>query len=47
MARGTFTINDGSGVVISKKEDEAEYWRVMEEIFTVAGQRKVPMVRTL
>lgn len=44
MARGTFTINDGSGKVVSKKEDEMEYWKVMEESLIAAAKRKVPMV---
>lgn len=44
VARGTFTINDGSGKVVSKKEDEMEYWKVMEESLIAAAKRKVPMV---
>ncbi len=44
VARGTFTINDGSGKVVSKKENEMEYWRVMEESLIAAAKRKIPMV---
>lgn len=43
IARGTFTINDGSNI-ISKKENESEYWKVMEESMTIAAQRKLPML---
>lgn len=43
LSRGTFTINDGT-TVVSKKENEAEYWKVMEEAFTKAAQRKLPML---
>ncbi|KAL7543108.1 hypothetical protein ACHAXR_012675 [Thalassiosira sp. AJA248-18] len=45
VSRGTFTINDGT-TIISKKENEAEYWKVMEESMTRAAQRKVPMLVT-
>ena len=47
VARGTFCINDGSGKVVSKKvgvDGEEEYFRVMDEVFLVASERKVPMV---
>lgn len=43
VSRGTFTINDGT-TVTSKEDDEAAYWRVMEESLTVAAQRKLPML---
>mmetsp|Transcript_8869 Transcript_8869/g.16241 ORF Transcript_8869/g.16241 Transcript_8869/m.16241 type:complete len:408 (+) Transcript_8869:37-1260(+) len=43
LSRGTFTINDGT-TIISKKENEAEYWKVMEESMVVAAKRKVPML---
>lgn len=43
LARGTFTINDGSSIV-SKTNDEAEYWRVMEESMVKAARRKLPML---
>eukprot|EP00581_Thalassiosira_minuscula_P019404 CAMPEP_0183716458 /NCGR_PEP_ID=MMETSP0737-20130205/10373_1 /TAXON_ID=385413 /ORGANISM="Thalassiosira miniscula, Strain CCMP1093" /LENGTH=396 /DNA_ID=CAMNT_0025945735 /DNA_START=71 /DNA_END=1261 /DNA_ORIENTATION=+ len=45
VSRGTFTINDGT-TIISKNENEAEYWKVMEEAMTIASQRKVPMLVT-
>ena len=43
LARGTFTINNGSSV-LSKTEDEAEYWRVMEESMMKAARWKLPML---
>lgn len=43
VARGTFTINDGS-TVISKKEEEEKYWKVMESALIKAAERKVPML---
>ena len=43
VARGTFTIDDGERVV-KKKEDEVEYFRVMEESLKVAAERRIPMV---
>lgn len=43
ISRGTFTINDGT-TIISKKENEAEYWKVMEESMVRAAQRKLPML---
>lgn len=44
IARGTFTINDGSGTVVSKKSEEAEYNRLFEETLNIAAQRKLPML---
>lgn len=44
FARGTFTINDGSGTIISKEEDEALYWKTVEQSMTIASQRKLPML---
>lgn len=54
LARGTFTINSNnngggggsssSSIVVSKTQDEAEYWRVMEESMTKAARRKLPML---
>jgi ribonucleotide monophosphatase NagD (HAD superfamily) len=43
LARGTFTINDGTSI-ISKNDDEAAYWRVMEESMMKASRRKLPML---
>lgn len=43
LARGTFTINDGS-TVVHKKDDEMEYWRVMEQSMMVAAEKKLPML---
>ena len=44
LARGTFTIDDGSGTVINKGDDEALYWEVMERSMMVASRRKLPML---
>ena len=44
LARGTFTINNGSGTIISKKENEALYWTTVEQSMTIASQRKLPML---
>lgn len=45
VARGTFTINNGTDVV-SKHDNEDEYWKVMENSMTVAAQKKTPMLVT-
>jgi HAD superfamily hydrolase (TIGR01450 family) len=44
LARGTFTIDDGSGTVIHKGDNEALYWEVMERSMMVASRRKLPML---
>jgi len=47
IARGTFTINDGTTVVSKTGDfetDKAGYWRVMEEDMAKAAKRKVPML---
>mmetsp|Transcript_8836 Transcript_8836/g.12587 ORF Transcript_8836/g.12587 Transcript_8836/m.12587 type:complete len:389 (-) Transcript_8836:64-1230(-) len=44
LARGTFTINDGTGNVVKKKEDEEEYFRVLQKSLEVAASRKIPML---
>jgi HAD superfamily hydrolase (TIGR01459 family) len=46
IARGTFTINDGSGNIISKHENENEYWLGLEQSLEKASKRKVPMLIT-
>ena len=43
VARGTFTVNDGT-TITSKTENEAEYWKVMEDSMLKAAQRKLPMI---
>ena len=43
IARGTFTINDGTNIV-SKKLDENEYNRVLADTLKIAAQRKIPML---
>ena len=43
LARGTFTMNDGNGV-IDKKTDEMKYWQVMEDALFRGAQRKLPML---
>lgn len=45
VARGTFTINDGA-ILVSKTDNEDEYWKVMERSMLIAAQRKVPMLVT-
>ena len=44
LARGTFTINDGSGNIVTKKEDEKEYYDALNEALETAAARKVPML---
>ena len=46
IARGTFTINDGSGNVISKKENEETYFTVLEEMLQYASKKQIPMLVT-
>ena len=46
IARGTFTINDGSGQIVSKDENEEEYFNVLEKTLEQASKRKVPMLVT-
>lgn len=43
VARGTFTICNGE-TVVDKNDDEAEYFRVLEESLQIAAKRKVPML---
>jgi HAD superfamily hydrolase (TIGR01450 family) len=44
LARGTFTINDGTDNVISKDIDETLYWEVMERSMAIASRRRLPML---
>mmetsp|Transcript_10205 Transcript_10205/g.30148 ORF Transcript_10205/g.30148 Transcript_10205/m.30148 type:complete len:405 (-) Transcript_10205:157-1371(-) len=46
VARGTFTVNDGSGSVASKTEDEEAYFRSLEAALETAARRGVPMLVT-
>lgn len=51
VARGTFTINDGSGDddgggVIYKTNKEEEYWNVMAKTLDYAAQHQIPMLVT-
>ncbi len=46
IARGTFTLNDGSGTVVSKTDNEEEYFKVLEKTLEVASKRKIPMLVT-
>lgn len=46
IARGTFTINNGDGNPVSKKNDEDEYFRVLNSVLEKAAERKVPMLVT-
>jgi HAD superfamily hydrolase (TIGR01459 family) len=43
LARGTFTVNDGS-VEIHKRKNEDAYHQALQETFTKAAQRKLPMM---
>lgn len=45
IARGTFTICDGTNS-IQKKEDESEYYRILDESLRKAASRKLPMLIT-
>lgn len=45
VARGTFTINNGK-TVISKAENEEEYWKAMESTMMAAAEKKTPMLIT-
>lgn len=49
IARGTFTINNGSGSdnVVNKKDDgKEEYFRVLNESLEIAAKKNVPMLVT-
>lgn len=46
VARGTFTIDSGNGEPVSKKNDEEEYFRVLNESLSVAASRNLPMLVT-
>lgn len=46
VARGTFTLNDGSGKIVSKKGDESQYDRTLQITLEKAALRKVPMLIT-
>lgn len=46
VARGTFTICDGSSKVVDKNVDKDEYWRVLDDSLTIAAQRQLPMLVT-
>eukprot|EP00586_Coscinodiscus_wailesii_P009819 CAMPEP_0172512660 /NCGR_PEP_ID=MMETSP1066-20121228/246315_1 /TAXON_ID=671091 /ORGANISM="Coscinodiscus wailesii, Strain CCMP2513" /LENGTH=318 /DNA_ID=CAMNT_0013292573 /DNA_START=312 /DNA_END=1265 /DNA_ORIENTATION=+ len=43
LARGTFTVNDGT-TIVKKTEDEEKYFRVLDESLRVAAARRVPML---
>ena len=45
VARGTFTINDGS-TVINKREDEDLYHQAMDQKLKEAAKRRLPMIVT-
>jgi HAD superfamily hydrolase (TIGR01459 family) len=44
LARGTFTINDGSGNIVSKANNEKEYFDALNKALEIAAARKVPML---
>ena len=43
LARGTFTINDGN-TVTSKKDDEENYFSVLQKSLEIAATKKIPML---
>jgi len=45
VARGTFTINDGTSVLF-KRDEEKEYFDALEKFLSIASDRKVPMLVT-
>lgn len=47
IARGTFTIQDERGShLVNKKDDEVEYFRILDETLEAAAKRRVPMLVT-
>ena len=46
VARGTFTINNGDGSPVSKKDDEGNYFEVLKKSLEIAASRNVPMLVT-
>lgn len=46
IARGTFTLNDGSGNVISKNHDVSHYNEMLEITLKKAASKKIPMLVT-
>jgi len=46
VARGTFTINNGNGSSISKKENDDEYFNALNQSLKIAAERKIPMLVT-
>lgn len=44
LARGTFTINDGSGNVGDKNKDAEQYDKVLADTLSVAAKRRIPML---
>jgi HAD superfamily hydrolase (TIGR01450 family) len=46
IARGTFTINSGDGSAVSKKDNEDEYFNILNRSLAMAAERNVPMLVT-
>jgi HAD superfamily hydrolase (TIGR01459 family) len=46
IARGTFTLNNGSGNVISKKDDAEQYNQMLAVTLKKAASKKIPMLVT-
>lgn len=44
LARGTFTLNDGNGIVSKKIDGEEAYFAAHDKVLQVAADRKVPML---
>ena len=44
LARGTFTLNDGSAIVSKKVDGEDAYFAAHDKILQIAAERKIPML---
>ena len=44
LARGTFTLNDGNGIVSKKIDGEEAYFAAHDKVLQVAADRKIPML---
>mmetsp|Transcript_20222 Transcript_20222/g.58008 ORF Transcript_20222/g.58008 Transcript_20222/m.58008 type:complete len:394 (-) Transcript_20222:40-1221(-) len=44
LARGTFTLNDGNGIVSKKTDGEEAYFAAHDKVLQVAADRKIPML---
>ena len=44
LARGTFTLNDGNGIVSKKIDGEEAYFAAHDKVLQVAADRRIPML---